>query len=185
MAYKIRCKAVHPVNGALPGPLCTNAGYTLCSGLPSVHLCAASLQNLAVQQDFYALSVSLWNVLAYPVFDGVGLAGFKSRANVFFIGLSCSIPTIDFYYFSLLFFLSIGWYCGAGVFGLIWYISLFKFLSLALPTFFNNNNNNWRVWRTDRRTEKHGSFNNNIDVCIYQPLEINFSIGFRNAIILR
>ena len=26
-------------------------------------------------------SVSLWNDLANPVFDGVGLAGFKSRAN--------------------------------------------------------------------------------------------------------
>ena len=27
------------------------------------------------------LSVSLWNDLSDPVFDGVGLAGFKSRAN--------------------------------------------------------------------------------------------------------
>ena len=32
-----------------------------------------------------------------------------------------------------------GWYCGAGVFGLIGCISIS--LSLALPTFFNNNNN--------------------------------------------
>ena len=47
----------------------------------SVHLCTASLQNLAVQQDFYSLSVSLWNDLANPVFDGVRLACFKSRAN--------------------------------------------------------------------------------------------------------
>ena len=44
------------------------------------------------------LSVSLWNDPAAPVFDGVELAGFKSRANVF-IGLSWSIPTIVFYYF--------------------------------------------------------------------------------------
>ena len=42
--------------------------------------------------------------------------------------------------FPFLFFLSIGWYCGAGVFRLIGCISLS--LSLALPTFFNNNNNN-------------------------------------------
>ena len=42
--------------------------------------------------------------------------------------------------FSLLFFLSIGWYYGAGVFGLIGCISLS--LSLALPTFFHNNNIN-------------------------------------------
>ena len=33
--------------------------------------------------------------------DGVGLAGLKRRANAFFIGLSCSIPTIIFYVFSL------------------------------------------------------------------------------------
>ena len=58
----------------------------------------------------------------------------------FFIGLSCSIPTIVFYYFSLLFFLSKGWHCGAGVFRLIGWISLS--LSLALPNYFNNNNNN-------------------------------------------
>ena len=38
-----------------------------------------------------------------------------------------------------LFFLSIGRYCGAGVFGLIGCIPLS--LSLALPTFFNNNYN--------------------------------------------
>ena len=30
-------------------------------------------------------SVSLWNNLADPVFDGVGLAGFKSRVNVFYL----------------------------------------------------------------------------------------------------
>ena len=44
------------------------------------------------------------------------------------------------YYSILLFFLSIDWYRGAGVFGLIGCISLS--LSLALPTFFNNTNNN-------------------------------------------
>ena len=53
---------------------------------------------------------------------------------------SCSIPTIVFYYFLFLFFLSIGWYCVTGVFGLIGCISLS--LSLALLTSFNNNNNN-------------------------------------------
>ena len=33
----------------------------------------------------FPLSVSLWNYLANPVFDGVGLAGFKSRANAFLL----------------------------------------------------------------------------------------------------
>ena len=58
----------------------------------------------------------------------------------FFIFLSCYIPIVVFFYFSLYFFLSIGWYCGAGVFDLIGCISLS--LSLALPTSFNDDNNN-------------------------------------------
>ena len=36
----------------------------------------------------------------------------------------CYVPTIVFYSFPFLFFLSIGWYCGAGVLGLIGCISL-------------------------------------------------------------
>ena len=42
-------------------------------------------------QDLHSLSLSLWNDLADPVFDGVGLEGFKSKVNAFFIGLSCFI----------------------------------------------------------------------------------------------
>ena len=57
------------------------------------------------------LSVSLWNDLSDPVFDGVGLAGFKTRANDLLF-LFCLLL---FY----LFFPSIGWLCGVGVFGLI------------------------------------------------------------------
>ena len=68
-----------------------------------------------------------------------GTGGFQEQGQSFFIGLSCSIPTIVFHFFPFLLFLSIGWYCEAGVFGLIGYIPLS--LSLALPAFFNNNNN--------------------------------------------
>ena len=58
--------------------------------------------------------------------------------------------------FPFLFFLSIGWYCGAGVFGLIGCISLS--LNLSLPTFFNNNSNS-------------NNNNNNMDGywCVYLP----------------
>ena len=76
------------------------------------------------RRAFVPLSMSLWNDLTDPIFDGVGLAGFKSKANAFF---------------PFLFFLSIGWYFEVGVFGLIGCISLSR--SLALPTSFNNNNN--------------------------------------------
>ena len=36
------------------------------------------------RRTFIPLSVSLWNDLSDPVFDGVGLAGFKSRANYYY-----------------------------------------------------------------------------------------------------
>ena len=83
--------------------------------------------------------MSLWNDLADTVFDGVGLAGFKSM-HCLFIGLSYHIPFLSSAIFRFHFFLSIGWYCGADVFGLIGCTSLSH--SLALPTSFNNNNNN-------------------------------------------
>ena len=78
-------------------------------------LAQACCRTSQCSNTFISLPVSLWNNLANPVFNGVG---WVSRAGPwFFIGLSCSIPT------SLLLFsltlLSIGWYCGAGVFGLI------------------------------------------------------------------
>ena len=63
-----------------------------------------------------------------------------SRAGPMLLYCPKPIKTIVFYSFPFLFFLSISWYCGAGVFGLIGCTSLS--LSLALPTFFNNNNNN-------------------------------------------
>ena len=50
---------------------------------------------------FPSHAVSLWNDLANTVFDGMGPAGFKSRVNAFFDNLSCSIPTIVFYNFSI------------------------------------------------------------------------------------
>ena len=40
------------------------------------------------RRSFVPLSVSLWNDLSAPVFDGVGLAGFKNRANAFLLALS-------------------------------------------------------------------------------------------------
>ena len=73
MLYKIRFNPVHPLNGALPGRMCQ-------CGLPAVlWLRIGTL----IIRTFIPLSVSIWNDLANPVFDGVGLAGFKSRANAF------------------------------------------------------------------------------------------------------
>ena len=43
------------------------------------------LASMAAVQAEDVLSVSLWNDLANPVFNGVGLAGFKSIANAFLL----------------------------------------------------------------------------------------------------
>ena len=68
------------------------------------------------RRSFVPLSVSLWNDLSDPVLDGVGLAGFKSRATAFLLArsaLSFLSPTV------LSFLPSVGWLCGVRVFGLI------------------------------------------------------------------
>ena len=41
--------------------------------------------NIKYRMTFILLSVSLWNDLVGPVFDGVGFTGFKSRSNAFLL----------------------------------------------------------------------------------------------------
>ena len=77
------------------------AGYTRCSGRTSVHLCTRSLQNLAVQQDFYFPLGVLLERSCCPRIRWCGTGGFQEQGQCFFIDLSCSIPTILFYSFSL------------------------------------------------------------------------------------
>ena len=81
MLYKIRCKPMHPLNVALPGPYVpvlvirdALVTHRYAYALP----CCRTSQN---HRTFIPISVSLWNDVADPVFDGVGQAGFKSRAN--------------------------------------------------------------------------------------------------------
>ena len=62
--------------------MCRCAGYQWSRVRTSVHLCDSSLKYL---RTFIPLSVSLWNDLGDPIFDGVGLASFKSRANTFLL----------------------------------------------------------------------------------------------------
>ena len=138
--YKIRCNPVHPLNGALPGPYVpvrvTRGALVAHRYIYAPPRCRTSQYS----RTFISLSVSLWNDLGNLVFDGVGLAGFKSRPTLLYW------PKLLYPYYSLPLFpvsllLSIGWYCGAGVFGPIGCI-LYITLNLALPTFYNNNNNN-------------------------------------------
>ena len=84
MLYKItksRCNPVHPLNGALPGPY---VPVRVTRGALVAHWYTYAPPRCRTSQysrTFIPFSVSLWNDLANPVFDGVGLVGFKSRAN--------------------------------------------------------------------------------------------------------
>ena len=81
MLYKIKCNPVHTLNGALPGPY---VPVRFTSGALVAHpytYVPPRCRTLQYSRSFIPFSVSLWNDLANSVFDDVGLAGFKSRAN--------------------------------------------------------------------------------------------------------
>ena len=75
--YKTRCSTEH-LYGALPGP------YVPVRLWPHI---GTLMRRIAAEPrsttGLLFLSFSLWNDLANPIFDGVGLAGFKGRANAF------------------------------------------------------------------------------------------------------
>ena len=76
---------MHPLRGALPLPY-VPARIT-CGALVAHRHSFAPPRCLTSQygRNFVPLSVSLWNDLSDPVFDGVGLEGFKSRSNAFLL----------------------------------------------------------------------------------------------------
>ena len=82
MLYKIRCKPMHPLCGALLVPY---VPARVTRGALIAHLYVYAPPRCRTSQyrrNFIPLSVSFWNGLGDPAFDSVGLAGFKSRANV-------------------------------------------------------------------------------------------------------
>ena len=85
MLYKIRCNQMHPLNVALPVPYvivwATRGALVAHRYTYAPPRCRTSQYRMT----FVLFSVSLWNDLADPVFDGMGLAGFKSRANAFLL----------------------------------------------------------------------------------------------------
>ena len=83
MLYKIRCNPMHPLCGALPVPY---VPVRVTRGAVIAHrftYAPPRCRILQYRRTFGLLSVSLWNDLSNPVFVGVELAGFKSRANAF------------------------------------------------------------------------------------------------------
>ena len=100
MLYKIRRNQVHPLNGALPGPY---APAKVARGALVAHrytYAPPRCRTLQYRRTFITFSVSLWNDLATPVFDGVGLAGFKRRVNAFLLTKAALSLLIVFNYFS-------------------------------------------------------------------------------------
>ena len=81
MLYKIKCNQVHRLNGALSGlyvPAWITRGALVAHRYTYAPPYCRTLQRSRI---FIPFSESLWNDLDNPVFDGVELAGFKSRAN--------------------------------------------------------------------------------------------------------
>ena len=85
MLYKIRCNPMYPLCGALPVPY---VPLRVTGGAVIAHrftYAPPRCRTSQYSQTFIPLSLSLWNDLSDPMFDGVGLAGFKSRANAFLL----------------------------------------------------------------------------------------------------
>ena len=74
---------MHPLNGSLPGPY-VPVRVTRDALAAHRYTYAPPLYRTSQYRiTFIALSASLWDGVGDSVFDGVGLADFKSRANVF------------------------------------------------------------------------------------------------------
>ena len=85
MLYKMRCNPMHPLCGSLPVPY---VPVLVTRGTLIAHRHTYANPRCRTSQDrriFIPLSASLWNDLVDPVFDGVGLEGFKSRSNAFLL----------------------------------------------------------------------------------------------------
>ena len=94
MLYKIRCNPVHPVNGALPGPY-VPVRVTLCALVAHRYTCAPPRSPAGL----LFLSRSPSGTILLTRIRWCGTGGFQEQGQCFFIGLSCSIPTIVFYSF--------------------------------------------------------------------------------------
>ena len=115
LLHKIGCNPMHPLYGALPVPY---APVQVTCGAVIMHHYTYAPPHCRTPQfcrTSIPLSVSLWNVFTDLVFDD---QCFHEQIQCLFIGLvahslliSCCVPFLVFH--------SMGWYCGAGIFGLI------------------------------------------------------------------
>ena len=88
MLFKIGSNPVHPLSCALPLPYVPER---VTHGALVAHrhsFAPPRCRTSQYRRSFMPLSVFLLNDLSESVFDGVGLAGFKSRANAFLLARS-------------------------------------------------------------------------------------------------
>ena len=85
MLFKIKSNQMHPLSGALPLPYVPGR-VTRGALVAHRHSFAPPRGRTSLyRRSFMPLSVSLWSGNSDSVFDGVGLAGFKRRANAFLL----------------------------------------------------------------------------------------------------
>ena len=97
---------MHPRNGALPGqyvPVRVTCGALVAHPYTYAPLRCRTSQYR--RTFFIPLSVYLWNDLSDPVFDGVGLAGFRRRPPFLYW------PKLLYPYYSLLLFFLFSSFC--------------------------------------------------------------------------
>ena len=85
MLFKIKSNPMHPLSGSLPSSYVPGR---VTRGALVAHrhsFAPPRCRTSQYRRSFVPLSVSLWNDLSDPVFDGVRLEGFKSRANAFLL----------------------------------------------------------------------------------------------------
>ena len=84
-AAQDQVQLMHPLYGALPVkyvPVWVTRGAVIAHRYTYVPPHCRTSQYC---RTFIPWSVSLWNDLSDPVFDGVGLVGFQSRSNTFLL----------------------------------------------------------------------------------------------------
>ena len=85
MLFKIKSNPMHPLSGVLLLPYVptriTRGAFVAHRHSFAPPRCWTS----HYRRTFVPLTVSLWNDLNNPVFDGVGLGRVKSRANAFML----------------------------------------------------------------------------------------------------
>ena len=72
---------MNSLSSALPMPYLVTRGAVVANW----HSFALPRCKTQYRRTFMPLSVSLWNDLSDPVFDGVGLMGFKSSVNAYLL----------------------------------------------------------------------------------------------------